>query len=193
MNVWLTTFWGHIGIALLTAIPVLVAFFGKSSPIPIPPEIDENESFTEIGKNRLKRNFNGITGSLAFWKKEARKHRYFYYYAAIWGVLISILVPVLIQATADLNASEPALLITSLSIHGSSLIGLSKALRTGKNFKAYRKGESAVYDAFRKLMDNPAFYRPDENQQLEKYFDTIEAIRKRVRKKELAYNSLSDA
>lgn len=64
------------------------------------------------------------------------------------------------------------------------LLGFHRAFNIEKNFKAFRHGESEVYDLYRRLLDQPNTFGNSEDEQLKTYFNEVEIIRKYVRSAE---------
>ena len=56
--------------------------------------------------------------------------------------------------------------------------------KVAEHFKAFRHGESEFYDTYRRLLDSPETFGPDEDSQLKRYFEEVEIIRRFVRNAE---------
>lgn len=64
------------------------------------------------------------------------------------------------------------------------LLGFHRGLKVAEHFKAFRHGESEFYDTYRRLLDSPEIFGPDEDSQLKRYFEEVEIIRRFVRNAE---------
>jgi hypothetical protein len=92
-------------------------------------------------------------------------------------------MPFLTQAI-DPNDPASKWLLTLIAAHIALLLAFHRGLKVAERFKAFRHGESEFYDTYRRLLDRPSTFGPDEAIQLTKYFEEVEMIRKFVRNAE---------
>jgi len=71
-----------------------------------------------------------------------------------------------------------------IAAHVALLLGFHRGLKVAEHFKAFRHGESEFYDTYRRLLDSPETFGPDEDGQLKRYFEEVEIIRRFVRNAE---------
>ena len=92
-------------------------------------------------------------------------------------------MPFLTQAIDPKDAASKWLL-TIIAAHIALLLSFHRGLKVAERFKAFRHGESEFYDTYRRLLDSPETFGPNEDAQLRKYFEEVETIRKFVRNAE---------
>jgi hypothetical protein len=181
------TVWGWIIVlyllaAFLTLLPTLTAVFGKVKLKPGGPSF-EKAQFKPATKKRLSDHYERMQGTLAFWKREAARYGRFHYYSLWWTIISSSLMPFLTQAV---DPKDPASkwLLTVISAHIVLALGFHRGLKVPELFRAFRLGESGFYDTYRRLLDQPETFGPDETTQVKRYFDDVEILRKLVRNAE---------
>lgn len=173
----------YVLLAIISAWPLIRVFLTHPAPVQACPYIDSQPDFSDEAKLRIKANYARICGALGFWQLKAKQNRCVTTYVAFWAIPSSILVPIIAQASDNPGAK---LLITVMSAYSAILLVMAQRLKTDVNFRAYREGESAFYDTFRALMDDPKQFGDNEEEQLRRYFQIVQEIRKDVREGELA-------
>ena len=78
-------------------------------------------------------------------------------------------MPFLTQAIDPHDASSKWLL-TIIAAHIALLLSFHRGLKVAERFRLSRHGESEFYDTYRRLLDSPESFGPDEDRQLQKYF-----------------------
>ncbi|WP_148210219.1 hypothetical protein [Candidatus Korobacter versatilis] len=172
----------YITLTFLTLLPALRALFSEVQLNPGGASFRDSQ-FSDEAKVKLEQHFSRLQGTLAFWKREATRNSRFHYYCLCWTILSSCIMPFLTQA---INPSDPASkwLLTIIAAHIALLLGFHRGLKIAERFKAFRHGESEFYDTYRRLLDSPQTFGPDEVTQLKKYFEEVEIIRRFVRNAE---------
>lgn len=188
-NWWLVSIVVYLALALITFVPSASALFAKvegkkvkESIDKASKEFDECSFFDEEQKIRLKAHFSRIAGTLVFWKKEAEKYRNFHYYCLLWTIPSAVLIPILTQSISDDVWSKE--LVTVISSFTALLLAFHRGFKVEDNYKSFRHGESEFYDLWRRLLDIPNSLASDANEQMERYFDETEKIRRFVRNAE---------
>jgi len=181
------TIWGlcialYLGLALITFLPTLRALISGVKLNEGGASFKESE-FSDEAKSRLEQHFSRLQGTLAFWKREATRSSRFHYYCLWWTIISSSIMPFLTQAI-DPNDPASKWLLTIIAAHIALLLSFHRGLKVAERFKAFRHGESEFYDTYRRLLDSPESFGPDENSQLQKYFEEVQIIRKFVRNAE---------
>jgi hypothetical protein len=171
-------------LAFGTFVPVLRALF---APVPLHnggPGFEASRDWDSDSKERLEQNFERLRGTLGFWKQRAVIYGRLHYYSVIWSIMASVAVPVLAQAMPADDATAKWLL-TLVSGHAAILITANRGLKVTQNYQAFRQGESDFYDLYRRLLDRPASFRGQtEDERMADYFEQVEAIRRAVRNAE---------
>lgn len=123
-----------------------------------------------------------MQGTLKFWKTQAERYRTFHIYSLTWISLSSVGIPLLAQATTEDPWSK--WLLTVVATHSAILLALSRAFRVEAHHKAFRSGESEFYDLYRRMLDRPGAFGSNQRDQLDRYFEQVETVRKVVRNAE---------
>lgn len=182
MDCWLLAIDVFITLTVLTLIPTLVALLKRVKLHPGGDSFDESNFFTEENKQLLKQHYSRIQGTLVFWKNQAEKYKHFHYYCLYWTIPTSILLPIVIQAIDYDPYSK--LLVTVMSTHTALVLAFHRGFRVDKNYKEFRHGESEFYDTYRRLLDRPESFGETEREQIDRYFQEVEKIRRMVRNAE---------
>ncbi len=162
--------------------PVAKILLKKVELHPGGPSFDRSPHFSEPAKILLQQHFERIHGTLEYWKTQAAKYKAFHIYSAVWVTLATASVPFLAQAiTTD---PESKWLLTVIGLQAAVLLALSRAFRVENSYKAFRHGESEFYDLYRRLLDRPTLFGATEDEQLSRYFEQVEVIRRSVRTSE---------
>jgi hypothetical protein len=182
VTVWSWLIVIYSALAFVTLLPTLRALFSGVKLNEGGASFRESR-FSDEAKSKLEQHFSRLKGTLAFWKREATRNSRFHYYCLCWTILSSSIMPFLTQA---INPNDPSSkwLLTIIAAHVALLLGFHRGLKVAEHFKAFRHGESEFYDTFRRLLDSPETFGPDEDSQLKKYFEEVEIIRKFVRNAE---------
>lgn len=179
MDGWHYAIIAYVSIALLTALPTLKALWRGVDLFPGGPGFESSDHFTLEQKERLKRHFDRLSGTLRFWKSKAALFGAFHYYCISWTIISSWAVPLLCAVTpADSNSKW---LITTVSAHVALALSFHKAFNIAENLKAFRLGESDFYDLRRRMLDRPQTFGKTAEEQIENYFEQVETIRKLIR------------
>jgi hypothetical protein len=182
MTIWSSLIALYLGLALVTFLPTLKALLSGVQLNEGGASFKES-GFSENSKLRLEQHFSRLQGTLAFWKREAVRSARFHYYCIWWTIISSSIMPFLTQAI-DLKDAASKWLLTIIAAHVAVLLSFHRGLKVAERFKAFRHGESEFYDTYRRLLDSPESFGPDEDKQLQTYFEEVEAIRKFVRNAE---------
>ncbi|AZQ38015.1 hypothetical protein EJ357_34965 [Streptomyces cyaneochromogenes] len=182
MSNWALALIIYSSLALLSFLPVLRALVAWSDLNPGGPSFNESPHFTQDGKLLLGQNYERMQGTLKFWKTQAERYRLFHVYSLTWISLSSVGVPLLAQATTADPWSK--WLLTVVATHSALLLGISRAFRVEAHYKAFRSGESEFYDIYRRMLDRPGAFGATQREQIDKYFEQVEAVRKIVRNAE---------
>lgn len=179
ISTWKVAILMYLIIAVVSFVPVLIAILRKVALHPGGDTFRESPHFSEANKLILQQHYTRLHGTLVFWKNKAEWHKRFHYYTLSWTIPISIIIPIMTQAS-DFS-SEAKLFLTIMSTHTALLIAFHRALKIENNYKAFRHGESEFYDTYRRLLDRPKSFGEMEESQIENYFIEVEQIRRAVR------------
>lgn len=182
MNHWLLATELFIALSVLTLIPTILAIIKRVKLHPGGDSFNESLYFTDGNKQVLKQHYSRIQGTLIFWKNQAEKFKHFHYYCLSWTIPTSILIPIITQYINHDPYSK--LLLTVISTHTALVLAFHRGFKVDKNFKAFRHGESEFYDTYRRLLDRPESFGNTQEEQIDRYFQEVEAIRKAVRNSE---------
>jgi hypothetical protein len=183
INYWLVGMVIYLLLAIATFLPVIIASIKGVKLHPGGQSFEDSPYYSETAKKRLEQHYSRMLGTLGFWKREAEKYRRFHYYALYWTVPSLVIITVLVQyVTTDIYSK---MLLTVISVHSVVILSLHRGLKVERNFRAFRQGESEFYDLYRRLLDRPTTFGANEDEQISKYFDEVENIRKYVRNAEL--------
>ena len=183
MNNWLIATLTYGGLAILTLVPVGIKLVRGVPLHPGGAGFTDAVQFSDTAKQRLSQHFSRMQGTLGFWKKQAEIYRYLHYYSLCWTIPSSVTIPFLAQAITPEPWSK--WLITLVSAYTAILLTFHRALKVDANYKAFRQGESEFYDLYRRMLDRPQAFGADEKEQMSKYFDSVENLRKYIRNAEI--------
>jgi hypothetical protein len=183
MDFWVTCIVIYIFLVIATFYPTLKAIFTKVKLNPGAETFQDSLYFSDAEKERLKQNFNRIEGTLKFWKNQAEKYKMFHYYCLCWTTVVSIIIPVVAQYIDGTNESK--LLLTFMSTHLAILLAFYRGFKVDNNYKAFRNGESEFYDTYRRMLDKPKAFGENSEEQINKYFEDVESLRKKIRNLEV--------
>lgn len=170
--------------ALGSFVPVLRALLAPVRLHSGGPGFGESPAWGSDAKKRLEQNFERIRGTLEFWKQRATVYGRLHYYSVVWSIMASVTVPALTQALPAADSTAKWLL-TLISGHAAILITVNRGLKVTQNYQSFRQGESDFYDLYRRLLDRPASFRGQtEDERLDDYLEQVEAIRRAVRNAE---------
>ncbi len=114
----------------------------------------------------------------------------FHTFVLIWTIPSSVLIPVLTQSIdKDPYAS---LMVTVLSAFTALLLAFHQAFKVDDKFAAVRNSESGFYDLYRRILDRPRSLAATPDEQIEKYFTEVEAVRSSARGTETDLSSPKD-
>lgn len=94
-------------------------------------------------------------------------------------VVSASLVPILTPLISGNVWSK--VFVTVISAHAAVLLGLTRIFRVEANYRTFRDGESDFYDLYRRMLDRPEVFGKTEDEQLRRYFEQVEVIRRVVR------------
>ncbi|MFB7194417.1 hypothetical protein [Streptomyces sp. NPDC056240] len=192
MSPWAIALIIYSSLALLSFLPVLRVLVRWVDLKPGGPSFDQSPHFSEDEKLLLAQNFERMQGTLKFWKTQAERYRTFHIYSLAWISLSTVGVPLLAQATTEDPWSK--WLLTVVATHSAVLLAVSRAFRVEAHYKAFRSGESEFYDLYRRMLDRPRVFGPDQREQIDRYFENVETVRKVVRNAETDnFPSVEDA
>ncbi|MCW3841460.1 hypothetical protein ONA70_15270 [Micromonospora yasonensis] len=179
INGWAIALFGYIAVAIATLYPALRTLFGMVSLNPGGPSFADSAHFGDEAKKRLSQNFERIHGTLVFWKTQAERYRRFHMYSLVWVTVSTVSLPILAQAITPDPWSKT--LVTVVAAHAALTLGLSRGFRVEANYKAFRSGESDFYDLYRRMLDRPEVFGATEDEQVKKYIEQVEMVRRVVR------------
>lgn len=182
LSVWGWIILLYLFAAIASLIPTLKAVFASVKLNPGGPSFDES-GFSDSGKDRLNKHYQRMQGTLAFWKREATRYGRFHYYCLWWTIISSSLMPFLTQAV-DPHDSASKWFLTVVSAHVALVLGFHRGFKVPELHRGFRLGESDFYDTYRRMLDRPETFGPDEATQITRYFEEVEIIRKLVRNAE---------
>lgn len=186
MDIYAYLFWAYLILAFLTLVPTLIAVLKGVALNPGGASFDDCVHFSTEGKKRLVDHYSRLMGTLGFWKKRAESFASFHYYCVVWSILSSWAVPVIASIgsqPSDANPYSKSFLVLVAS-HVALALSFHKGLKVADGMKAFRHGESEFYDLYRRLLDRPSTFGPDEATQIDSYFAEVEKIRRLVRTSE---------
>ncbi|MFI1211147.1 hypothetical protein ACH4UV_26510 [Streptomyces sp. NPDC020802] len=192
MSPWALALIIYSSLALLSFLPVLRVLVRWVDLNPGGPSFDQSPHFSDDGKLLLAQNFERMQGTLKFWKTQAERYRTFHIYSLAWISLSTVGVPLLAQATTEDPWSK--WLLTVVATHSAVLLAVSRAFRVEAHYKAFRSGESEFYDLYRRMLDRPRVFGSDQREQIDRYFENVETVRRVVRSAETDnFPSVEDA
>jgi hypothetical protein len=182
MNGWTLALILYLAVAVVSFAPVARILLKKVELHPGGPSFKDSSHFSEQARNLLQQHFDRIRGTLGYWKTQSAKYKAFHTYCIVWITLATVSVPFLSQAIT--NDPESKWLLTIVGLQAAVLLAFSRAFRVENNYKAFRHGESEFYDLYRRMLDQPLLFGTTENEQLTRYFEQVDAIRRSVRTSE---------
>jgi hypothetical protein len=183
MSPWLIAIIVYALVAVVTAVPIFVALFGRIELHPGGPNFKEASYFSEEARGRLQQHFDRMKGTLGFWKNQAELYKRLHFYILWWTILSSVIIPFLAQASDDDVYSK--WLITMVSAFSAILLTVHRTFKVHENYRAFREGESNFYDTYRRMLDRPNTFGKTEEEQISSYYDNVENLRKFVRNSEI--------
>jgi len=162
--------------------PVAQALAKKVELNPGGASFDDSPHFDDDHKALLKQHYSRIMGTLGYWKNQASLYKSVHHYCLIWTIPSAVIIPVLTPFIETGNASKGT--VTLISAITAVLFAFHRGLKVEDNLRAYRHGESEFYDLVRRLLDRPESMGEDQQDQLSKYFDDVERVRRFVRNAE---------
>jgi hypothetical protein len=186
MDIYAYLFWAYLVLAFLTLVPTLIAVLKGVALNPSGASFDDCIHFGGEGKKRLIDHYSRLMGTLGFWKKRAESFTSFHYYCVVWSILSSWAVPVIASIGSQPNdaSSYSKAFLVLVASHVALALSFHKGLKVADGMKAFRHGESEFYDLYRRLLDRPNSFGPDEATQIDNYFAEAEKIRRLVRNAE---------
>lgn len=191
-NYWNVAIALYVLAAVVSFLPVALAIFKKVNPNDISGDFDGVINFDEKQLSQLQAHFQRMRGTLSYWKNGANKYKKIHFYTLIWTIPSSVLIPILTQSI-DGDGLEARGLVTVISAFTAILLSFHKVLKVEEKFRAFRKGESGFYDAYRRILDRPKAYGDTPEKQIEGYFLTVEALRQTCREFETDLNALGES
>lgn len=182
MDAWQVAITTYIALLGISFFPVAKAIAKKVELHPGGSGFNACPHFSHESKKLLNDHYTRINGTLGFWKNQAAMYKAFHHYCLIWTIPSAVVIPVLTPFIVDGNGSKVA--VTVISAVTAVLLAFHKGLKIEDNLKAYRHGESEFYDLVRRLLDMPKVFGDDEADQLERYFEEVERVRRFVRNAE---------
>ncbi|MFG1612481.1 hypothetical protein ACGFI3_06965 [Nonomuraea wenchangensis] len=179
INGWAIALLAYLVAAIVSLYPAVRLLFKMVNLNPGGPSFDTASHFSDAGRERLNQNFQRIQGTLMFWKTQAERYKRFHMYSLTWIGISTISLPILAQAiTADPWSKN---LMTVVAAHAALTLGLSRSFRVESHYKAFRNGESDFYDLYRRMLDRPEVFGATEEEQIKKYLEQVEKVRRLVR------------
>lgn len=190
MDWWVFFVIAYIAVAVISFTPVLLAILRKVKLEQSEAPFEDSSMFDADQKKRLTEHYERLRGTLFFWSNQVVKYRRLHHYIIIWTIPSSILIPILTQFVNGNNGAK--ILLTVISLHTAILLGFHKGMKVEENFRAFRQGESAFYDIYRRLLDRPKAFGSSVEEQIDAYFREVERIRQSVRENELLASSVTE-
>lgn len=188
--IWITLLGLYVLIAFATFWPSWKALYAQVEKESVKNSIEVAESafnsapqFNEEQKDRLKKHYERIAGTLIFWKIHAKKYKLFHYYCLIWTIPSAVLIPVLTQAISN-ETPLSKVFVTVVSAFTAVLLAFHRGFKIEDNYKAFRHGESEFYDLYRRLLDSHPGSHVEIDDLITKYISETETIRRFVRNAE---------
>ncbi|MBB4920186.1 hypothetical protein [Streptosporangium saharense] len=179
INGWAIALIVYVVAAIASLYPAIRLLFKMTSLNPGGPSFDDASYLSDAAKRQLNQNFQRIQGTLVFWKTQAERYRRFHIYSLAWIGISTISLPILAQAiTADPWSKN---LMTVVAAHAALTLGLSRSFRVEAHYRAFRNGESDFYDLYRRMLDRPEVFGVTEGDQVKKYLEQVEMVRRVVR------------
>lgn len=125
---------------------------------------------------RLQEHEDRILGTLIFWKNKAALYNRLSLSRTYWGLLSSVLIPILIQYYNNRDFAAN-IFITVLSTWASIITILSLTLKSDEKYRGFRQCESDYYDLARELLDNISSDDTILNSQVDDFILTASRIR----------------
>ncbi len=181
------TYWDYalivyISIAVITFMPTFFAILKKVKLNPDGDGYDKSPFFDKEQKDRLKQHYSRIAGTLGYWKNHSEKYRRFKNYSIVWGISISIIIPVISQ---EIGEGTSNWFLTVISTHAALLIGFHKGFKVDQNYQSFRIAESEFFDLRRELLDNPNNFGETPDEQINSFFLQVSRFRRSARQAEI--------
>lgn len=183
MNGWAIFLFLYCAVALITFLPVGRAILKRVNLNEANFTFSHSPHFSEENRILLEQHYDRLKGTLIFWKNNASKYGHFHHYCVAWTIIGGISIPFLTQAITGDPFSKWSL--TIISAHVAVLFVSQKGFKIEQNYKNYRLGESEFYDLRRRLLDMPHKLGANEDEQIKRYFELVEAIRADMRIREV--------
>ena len=168
--------------AIITMVPIVLAFLKKVKLNKVPRWFGEADSFEEQ-KDRLVSHELRIEGTLVYWKNKAAAHHRLHVARVSWSLMSAVTLPVIVQFFDKTDPWSIAFL-TALTVFSGFIVALSYAMKSEEMFRGFRECESDYYDVARGLLDHSGSTPDDRKEQVDNFFKTVERIRKAGRKVE---------
>lgn len=176
IDLWLIGIVIVIFFIVVNIIVLLKALFKKVNLNKVKYWFKDNDNLRKE-KQRLEEHESRFSGTLIFWKNKAALHNRLAMSRIYWGLISSILIPVLIQYYKNENVNAN-IFMTLLSTWVSIITILSFTFKSDEKYRGFRQCESDYYDLARELLDNIS---PDDstfNKQVEDFILLSSQIRR---------------
>jgi hypothetical protein len=176
-DVWGIAFIVLVVFIIITIVDILRAVFKTVKLHPAGPGFESGAVFSEAARKRLEDNYQRIQGTLIFWKNKAAANGKLYNYSVVWSILSGVVLPVLI-GEYDPEDAWAKYFLTVLSAWTGLIVAVNRSYSAEELFRSYRQCESDFYDLRRRMLDRPHTFGRTQEEQLDKYFELVEHIRK---------------
>lgn len=181
-DIWILLFGAVIIGAIITILPIILAFLKKVKLHKVAKWFEEADAFEEQ-KQRLIDHELRMLGTLVYWKNKAASHNRVHTARIIWSLISAVALPVIVQFYDKTNPWSIAFL-TVLTVFSGFIVLLEHALKSASMCKGFRQCESDYYDLARALLDFPAQTSEGRKEQVNEFLQKVERIRKAGRKVE---------
>lgn len=169
-----------VGIAV-TLVPVVWAFLKRVKLHDGGPWFGDTP---ELGDQqaRLLRHHQRILGTLVYWKNRAAAHRRLHLARVAWSLISAVALPVLVQFHD--RSSGAMIFMTLFTTWTGLVVACAFTFKSEEQYQGFRRQESDYYDVTRRLLDFSSSDPMELRQQVDEYFEYVEAIRKVARRVE---------
>lgn len=176
LDMWVVGIIVIINFIIWTIVCLFEAYF-KKIKLKKPKIWFDNTKSLGKEKDRLIEHGERMLGTLNFWKNSAEFHNRLVIARVYWGLVSSILIPVLIQFYEKTNFAAN-IFMTLLTTWTSLITILGYTLKSDEKYRGYRQSESDYYDLARELMDNASDDETELKNQVNQFLDLATKIRK---------------
>lgn len=180
INLWKLAFIALTIGAVITLIPIALAFFKKVKLHKSPKWFGEADALGDQ-KQRMIDHELRMEGTLLYWKNKAFTHHRIHIARIIWSLLSAVSLPALIQFYDRQNLWSVAFM-TGLTTWTGFVVASAYALKSELIYQGFRQCESDYYDMARELLDWPEKDPDKIKERVNAFIYEVEIIRAKCRK-----------